>query len=249
MRILVLFGVFLASVCPGQIVPAYGHIPGGGFRVPLPEAQVPWKALALQVVGKDAATPSGSRLTDLWQNKDNFGIAEVNFPATVPAAMKARRYYVISADGLTALRVRNLFGSVRYGFDIESAKAEVLKQVAFTGNAIFDTVPEDEYVEGAFLIDSGAAITSTAAEVEPAAVTAAKNGDATKVTWDGKTGTIKSPTTSRPDRAASLAIGSDKYLFLQWHPEGTSCEFIFTLLKVGAAGLNEAANTVYGCDF
>ncbi len=237
------------SLCAGQIVPAYGHIPGGGFRVPLPESQVAWKDIGLQILGKDAGTPTGSRLTDLWQNKDNFGITEVNFQAPVPAAMKSRKYYVISADGLTPLRVRGLVGGIRYGFDIESEKAEVLKQVAFTGNAIFDTVPEDEYVEGAFLIDSDAAITSTATEVQPTAITSAKEGEATKITWDGKTGLVKSPTTSRPDLAASLAIGNEKYLFLQWHPEGTSCEFIFTLLKIGSASLDEAANTVYGCDF
>ena len=237
------------SLCTGQIVPAYGHIPGGGFRVPLPEAQVPWKNIALQVVGKEAATPSGSRLTDLWQNKDNFGITEVNFQAPVPAAMKTRKFYVISADGLTPLRMRQLVGGVRYGFDIESQKAEVLKQVAFTGNAIFDTVPEDEYVEGAFMIESNTEIKGQATEVQPTAITSAKQGEATKITWSGKTGLVKSPTTSRPDAAASLTIGTEKYLFLQWHPEGTSCEFIFTLLKIGATSLDEAANTVYGCDF
>ena len=83
--------LLLLSICAGEIVPAYGHIPGGGFRVPLPDSQIPWKDVALQVIGKDAATPSETRITDLWQNKDNFGITEVNFQAPVPAAMKARR--------------------------------------------------------------------------------------------------------------------------------------------------------------
>lgn len=241
--------LLLASLCSGEIVPAYGHIPGGGFRVPLPDSQIPWKDIALQVVGKDAATPNETRLTDLWQNKDSFGITEVNFQAPVPAALKSRKFYVISDYGLTPLKIRNLVGGVRYGFDLEGEKAAVLKQVAFTGNAFFDNVPEDEYVEGAFVIDSDAEIKSEAKEVQPAAVTAAKDAETTKIAWNGKTGTIKSATTSRPDAATDITIGNQQYLYLQWHPEGTSCEFIFTLLKVGATSLDEAASTVYGCDF
>ncbi|MFM2123992.1 MAG: hypothetical protein RL328_443 [Acidobacteriota bacterium] len=248
MRTLPLLLLF-ASLCAGEIVPAYGHIPGGGFRVPLPDSQIPWKDVALQVIGKDAATPSETRITDLWQNKDNFGITEVNFQAPVPAAMKTRKFYVISDGGLSPLKMRGLVGGIRYGFDIEGEKAAVLKQVAFTGNAMFDNVPEDEYVEGAFLIDSDTEIKSTAAEVQPSAVSVAKEGETTRIGWNGKSGAIKSPTTSRPDAATAITIGNDQYLYLQWHPEGTSCEFIFTLLKANATGLQETANTVYGCDF
>ena len=248
MRTPLLLTAVLASLCAGEIVPAYGHIPAGGFRVPLPESQVPWKDLALRIIGKDAGTPSEDRLLDLWQNKAAFGITEANFQAPVPDAMKARKFYVISVDGLTPLRVRGLVGAVRYRFDPDALKPD-LKEVVYGGNAIFDTVPEDEYVEGAFLIDSDAAITSSVKEVQPSAVTVTPSGQETKLAWDGRTGTINSPTTSRPDYASDLTIGAERYLFLQWHPEGTSCEFIFTLLKAGVGTLQETMSTVYGCDF
>ena len=115
---------------------------------------------------------------------------------------------VLPNETLATLSEANfkLVGGIRYGFDIEGEKAAVLKQVAFTGNAMFDNVPEDEYVEGAFLIDSDTEIKSTAAEVQPSAVSVAKEGETTKIGWNGKSGTIKSPSTSRPDAASAAFL-------------------------------------------
>jgi hypothetical protein len=240
--------ILAASMCAGEIVSAYGHIPGGGFRVPLPESQVPWKDLALRIVSKDVATPSETRLTDLWQNKDSFGIAEISFQAPIPETMKSRKYFVISDWGVTPLRLRSMVGGVRYRFDPAGTRSD-LKEVGFQGAAIFDNVPEDEYVEGAFVIDSDTNLSNEAKEIAPSAIAVTRESqDATRITWSGKTGIIKSPATSRAEVASQFKIGNEDFLFLRWHPEGTSCEYIFTLLKIGASTLDETKNTVYGCD-
>jgi len=235
--------------CPlfaADLVSAYAHIPGGGYRVPLSDEQIHWKDTALRVVGKDVETP-GDRLQDLWANKDSLGNTDFNFQVSVPQSLKDRRYYVISQWGLTPLRVRNVVGTIRYHFDPLGTKPEILK-IAYDGHAIFDPIPEDEYVEGAFAWISDAPVTSEAVDIPPAALAVEPN--LLSYTLDGtkRSISLKSPSTSKTDAAALVTIGGERYVFLQWKPEGRSCEYTFTLLKLTATGMEEAASNAYGCE-
>jgi hypothetical protein len=229
-----------------DIASVYGHIPGGGFRLPIPDSQINWKDAAIRAVGKDVEKPE-ARLFDLWANKDNLGNTEFNFQAPIPQQIKDRRHYVISQWGLTPLRVRNLVGSIRYNFDPVGTKPEI-KKIAFSGNAIFDTIPEDEYVEGAFAWIADAPVTSEAVDILESQLTIVADGPATRVTYSGQTARITSPATSKTEAAALVTIGAERYVFLQWKQERDSCRFLFTLLKLTATGMEEAASTVYGCE-
>jgi len=246
MKLLAL-ALLASSAFAADIVSAFGHIPGGGFRMAIPESTINWKDTAIRVVGKDVEKPTG-RLQDLWQNKDSVGNTDFNFQVPVPQQFKDHRYYVISQYGLTPLRVRNLVGAIRYNFDPDGSKPEI-KKVAFSGYAIFDTIPEDEYVEGAFIWAADAPVTSEAVDVPDTALSIAAT---TRVTYtsDGtaRTATLKTPATSKTNGAALITIGAEKYLFLQWRPERNSCQYMFTLFKLTATAMEEAASTVYGCE-
>jgi hypothetical protein len=248
MRILGLL-LCLLPAWGAEIGPIYTHLPGGGYRLPLPESVVNWKALALQIVGKNVEKPEASRVIDYFQNKDSMGNTEVSFPAPVPQALKERTYYAISQWGLTKLRVRNMMGAVRYGFDPNGTKPVILR-IAFTGQALFDPVPDDEVVEGAFVLTSNAAVTSDAVEIPEGAITIARESDGTRVTYTAEGVTrglrITSPASARTEAAALVTIGGERYVFLQWAP--MTCEYMFSLLKLTAAGMEEAASNAYGCE-
>lgn len=243
---LVALALFACPLFAADIVSAYGHIPGGGFRIPLPDTQMNWKATAIRLVGNDVEKPD-ARLQDLWANKDSLGNTDFNFQVPVPQTLKDSRYYVISQYGLTPLRIRNIVGAIRYNFDPLGTKPEILK-IAFGGSAIFDTIPEDEYVEGAFAFVGDAAMKSEAVDIPATDLTIAPEG--VTYTLDGvkRSVSLKSHFTSRADGAALLTIGADRYVFLQWKPEGRSCEYTFTLLKLTATGMEEAASNAYGCE-
>lgn len=245
-----LLGVCLlaAPLWAADIVSAYGHIPGGGFRVPVPDSRIPWREMALKTVSLDVERPDAARLRDLYFQKDQFGNAELSFRVPVPTDMEQRRYYAVSDWGLTPLRIRGLVGAARYAFDPQSA-APVLLQVGFTGQLFFDNVPEDDYVEAGFVWASDHPVTSEVEEVEPRAIAVSGSGDTARVTWQDRTASLRSPVTSRAETAALISAEGEKYLYIQWHPEGTSCEYMFTLLRLTATSLEETASTVYGCDY
>ena len=242
----------LLLACPAfaaDIVNAYGHIPGGGFRMAIPNTQIPWKDTAIRIVGKDVENPE-SRIRDLWQNKNSFGDIDYNFQVPIPQDFKDRRHYVISQWGLTPLRARNIVGTVRYNFDPNGTKPE-LKKVDFGGSAIFDLIPEDEYVEGAFVWIAETPVKSEAVDIPEDALKIVPNGQATTITYtaNGKplTARITSPATSKTEAAALVTIESDRYIFLQWTPDRNGCQYMSTLLKLTATGMEEAASNVYGC--
>lgn len=249
MKLLAL-ALLASSAFAADIVSAFGHIPGGGFRMAIPDSQINWKDTAIRIVGKDVEKPT-TRLQDLWQNKDSVGNTDFNFQVPVPQQFKDRRYYVISQYGLTPLRTRNLVGTIRYNFDPDGNKPEI-KKVAFGGNAIFDTIPEDEYVEGAFVWAADAPVTSEAVDVPETALSITPEAKTIRVTYTAegtaRSAALKTPATSKTDGAAQITIGAEKYLFLQWHPEGTSCEYMFTLFKLTATAMEETASTIYGCE-
>jgi hypothetical protein len=240
----------VAPVFAADIVSAYGHLPGGGFRIPIPDSQINWKETAIRVVGKDVEKPT-TRLQDLWANKDGIGNTDFNFQVPIPQQLKDRKYYVISQYGLTPLRIRNVVGAIRYNFDPLGTKPEI-KKIAFGGNAIFDTIPEDEYVEGAFALITDAAVTSEAVDLPESALTISPEGNATRITLTlsgtRRTARITSPATSKTEAVAVITVGTEPYLFLQWTQERNSCQFTFTLLKLTPTGMEEAGSTAYGCE-
>jgi hypothetical protein len=232
-----------------EIVPLYGHIPGGGFRLPIPDAQIDWKETAIKVVSKDVEMPA-ARLQDLWANKNGKGETDFNFQTPIPQELKDRRHYVISEWGLTPLRVRNLVGTIRYSFDPVGTKPE-LKKVAFGGSAIFDTIPEDEYVEGAFAWIADAPVTSESVDLPENSLKIVPDGAATLITYTSgstaRTARITVPVTPETRSTALRTVGEERYIFLQW--ERGSCQYTFTLLKLTATGMDEAASNLYGCEY
>jgi len=229
-----------------DIVSLYGHIPGAAFRLPIPDSELNWRETAIRIVGKEVEKPD-SRLQDLWANKDSAGNTDFNFQVPVPQAMKDRKYYAISQYGLTPLRAKGLVGGIRYNFDPFGTKPEI-KKIAFGGNALFDTIPEDEYVEAAFALITDAAVISDAADVPEGALVVAPEG--ITYTLDGVKRSLlpKAPFTSMIEGAGLVTIAADRYLFIQWAQERGSCAYNFSLLKLTATGLDETASTIYGCE-
>lgn len=229
-----------------DIVSLYGHVPQAAFRMPVPDRLINWREAAISRVGKDVEKPA-DRVQDLWANKDQLGNTEYNFQYPVPQTFKDRKYYAISQYGLTPLRVTSLVGAIGYSFDPLGTKPEIRK-VTFVGNALFNTIPEDEYVEGAFALVTDSAVTSDAVDVPESALTIAPEG--ITYTLDGVKRSLrpKAPFTSKAEGAGLVTIGTDRYLFIQWTQERGSCAYNFSLLKLTAAGLEETGSTVYGCD-
>ena len=114
-----------------------------------------------------------------------------------------------------------------------------------------DTIPEDEYVEGAFAWIADAPVTSESVDLPENSLKIVPDGAATLITFTSgstaRTARITAPVTSQTRSTALLTIGEERYIFLQW--ERGSCQYMFTLLKLTATGMEEAASNLYGCEY
>jgi hypothetical protein len=234
-----------------DITSLYTHMAGGGFRLPLKEPQVSWRQLAMGALGKDVAKPEATRALDYFQNKDGAGVTEVNFPVSqVPTTLKDRRYYAVSIWGLTPLRLRMLMGAVRYGFDPKGLTSTI-QRVGYSGDAIFDPVPEDGWVEAAFVVSSDAELKiEESLDIPADALVIKRVAKRTRITHkaDGKSRSILLPEVApiKPEATALVSIEGEKYIFIQW--PANKCAYNFHLLKLGPTALTVAGKTSYGCE-
>jgi hypothetical protein len=167
----------------------------------------------------------------------------LDYSAPIPNGIKKSYFYLISADGITLLRVKSLHGVVRYDLDPDSVS--IVAGPIFDGSIVL-SVDGKRTLKSGFVLRSERPLSFTFTTVK------IKVGDYPSILDMSREEIIRSLREGRAKWGIAHSFGfqingdDEHYAFVEWAID-TDCAFNASLLVVGTSP-HEVINNICGCD-
>jgi hypothetical protein len=227
----------LAINVAAEILPARLDQPTGPVRFEAEADKRDWEALSAQI-----PRPTLQRL---WESRDLFDDAAVTFSAALSAPLKAKMYYLISTRGVLPLTPDSLAGQIQYQFQGDTTPPKV-NNIAYMGEVVANFAPKVPTV-GGFVFVSDQPLRFAVSPVDLSNISTARDS----LTYSGRSAHVDGgPHLQEIIFASRLTVepSHEDYLFVQWKPDDSNCEFFFSLLKITGQTLEEVKWSAYNCD-